>query len=385
MKRIPYASQWIGEDDIETVVATLKSPYLTQGPLVDEFEKEIASYCESKYAVAVNSGTSALHIACLAAGIVKDDEVITSPITFVASSNSVLYCGGRPVFADIKPDTINIDPKEIERKITNKTKAVIPVHFAGNPCNLEEIYNLAKSKGLMVIEDAAHALGAEYKGARVGACKYSDMTILSFHPVKHITTGEGGMILTNSEELYRKLLFRRSHGITRDTEYLTKNDGAWYYEMHALGYNYRITDFQCALGVSQLKKADKFISRRREIAQNYAKAFKSFSGISTLTETPDAKSSYHLYVILVEDRKRVFDFMRNSMITVNVHYIPVYLQPYYRKLGYRPGLCPNAEQYYEQCLSLPMYPRLTDEEQNFVIQKVGAAQTSINLKGSTVK
>lgn len=370
MKRIPYATQWIDDEDIAAVVATLKSSNLTQGPRITEFEKKVAEYCGAKYAVAVNSGTSALHIACKAAGITKDDEVITSPITFVASSNCVLYCGGRPVFADVKEDTINIDPQEIKKKITPKTKAIIPVHFAGNPCEMEEIQTIAKENNLMVIEDAAHAIGAEYHGSKIGSGKYSDMTIFSFHPVKHITTGEGGMVLTNNEELYEKLKFFRSHGITRDPRYIQRNDGSWYYEMHELGYNYRITDIQCALGITQLKRLDNFVERRREIAKRYNEVFSNYDGIATLKEMPQTKSAYHLYVILVKNRKFVFDKLREANIFVNVHYIPVYLQPYYQKLGYEPGLCPNAESYYEKAISIPMFPKLSDDEVNLIIKKI---------------
>jgi len=372
-KPIPYATQWIEADDIDTVVSTLRSAHLTQGPYVVEFEKAVAKYCGAKYAVAVNSGTSALHIACLAAGITKGDEVITSPITFVASANCVFYCGGRPVFADVQASTVNIDPAEIAKKISKKTKAIIPVHFTGNPCEMDKISRIAKKHGLIVIEDAAHALGATYRGSKIGAGKYSDMTILSFHPVKHITTGEGGMVLTNSAELREKLVFYRSHGITRDEKYLTRNDGAWYYEMHRLGFNYRLTDIQSSLGKNQLGKIDKFVARRRAIAKRYDEAFKYSDGITSLGLTRSAKSSYHLYVILVENRRRVFDCLRQAGITVNVHYIPVYLQPYYRSLGYKRGQCPRAEKYYEQCLSIPMYPKLTDQEQGYVIRKINDA------------
>ena len=371
--RIPYATQWIDDEDIAAVVATLKSSNLTQGPRITEFEKKVAEYCGAKYAVAVNSGTSALHIACKAAGIAKDDEVITSPITFVASSNCVLYCGGRPVFADVLPDTITIDPQEIEKKITQNTKAIIPVHFAGQPCDMDAIQAIAKKHGLIVIEDAAHALGAEYHGSKIGSGKYSDMTIFSFHPVKHITTGEGGMVLTNNEELYEKLKFFRSHGITRDKRYLQKNDGIWYYEMHELGYNYRITDLQCALGITQLKRLDAFIERRREIAKRYDEVFNDCNEIGTLKEMPQTKSAYHLYVILVKNRKSVFDKLREINMIVNVHYIPVYFQPYYQKLGYQMGLCPQAEKYYSMAISIPMYPKLTDQEQKYVIDEIKGA------------
>ncbi len=370
MNGIPYATQWIDDDDIAAVVGALKSSNLTQGPLVTQFEKKMAAYCGAKYAVAVNSGTSALHIACLAAGISSGDEVITSPITFVASANCVLYCGGRPVFADVESDTINIAPKEIEKNITPNTKAVIPVHFAGNPCDLEAISAIAKKNDLFVIEDAAHALGAEYKGSKIGSCKYSDMTTLSFHAVKHITTGEGGMVLTNDEELYEKLKLFRSHGITRDDKYLTKNDGIWYYEMHELGLNYRITDIQSALGISQLKKIDNFITRRRQIAKKYDKAFADNAGIAVLPESAAAKSAYHLYPIMVKDRKSIFNKLREADIIVNVHYLPVYIQPYYQKLGYKAGCCPRAESYYQRAISIPMFPKLRDEEVDRVITTI---------------
>jgi len=372
LPRIPYATQWIEDDDIEAVVSALKSTNLTQGPLVDEFEKKVADYCGAKYAIAVNSGTSALHIACLSAGISSGDEVITSPITFVATPNSVLYCGGEPVFADVNEKTINIDPKEITGKISQKTKAIIPVHFAGNPCDMEDIQALAKENGLMIIEDAAHALGAEYKGSKIGSCKYSDMTILSFHAVKHITTGEGGMVLTNDEELYEKLKFYRSHGITRDAKYMKQNDGVWYYEMHKLGFNYRLTDIQCALGISQLGKIDNFVSRRREIAKKYDDAFKEVKAIKLLDETPNSRSSYHLYVIQVENRKNIFNKLRAANIIVNVHYIPVYRQPFYQQLGYANTSCPKAEAYYGRAISIPMYPKMTDEEVDYVIERVTA-------------
>lgn len=373
MKRIPYATQWIEDDDLAAVVAALKSSNLTQGPIVAEFEKQVAQYCGAKYAIAVNSGTSALHIACLAAGISVGDEVVTSPITFVASANCVLYCGGRPVFADVDPATINIDPSEIEKKISPKTKAIIPVHFTGNPCDLESIYNLAKKHNLTVIEDAAHALGAEYQGEKIGACQYSDMAILSFHPVKHITTGEGGMVLTNNEALREKLIFFRSHGITRDPKYMKKQNEDWYYEMHYLGHNYRLTDIQSALGISQLQKIDKFVARRREIAQVYNRAFLDIEGIDFLKESQSAKSAYHLYVILVKKRKNFYNKLRAAGLIVNVHYIPVYLQPYYQRMGYKAGDCPNAEEYYAQAITIPLYPKMAKPRITRVIKAVKEA------------
>ncbi len=378
MKQIPYATQWIEEDDILAVADALRSSNLTQGPLVEEFEKSIAQYCGAKYAVAVNSGTSALHIACLAAGVSLEDEVITSSNTFVASANCILYCGGKPVFADIEADTALIDPTDIRRKITNKTKAIIPVHFAGQPADMEEISKIASENNLKVIEDAAHAIGARYKLAngedwiKVGSCFHSDMTILSFHAVKHITTGEGGMVLTDQQDLYEKLVFFRSHGITRSIKYMAETEGPWYYEMHALGFNYRLTDIQCALGTSQLKKLDKFIVRRKEIAEMYDQAFSRMERIDFIREKQGFDSSRHLYVVLVENRKKVFNWLiAETNIGVNVHYIPVYFHPYYRRLGYERGLCPVAEEYYSRAISIPMFPKLSDEEIKYVIGKIG--------------
>ncbi|MBI5701709.1 UDP-4-amino-4,6-dideoxy-N-acetyl-beta-L-altrosamine transaminase [Candidatus Saganbacteria bacterium] len=382
MVQIPYATQWIDEEDVKEVIEVLRSGYLTQGPRIAEFEKKVADYCGAKYAVVVNSGTAALHAACFAAGIKPGDEVITSPITFVASANCILYCGGKPVFADIQADTINIDPKEIEKKVGSKTKAVIPVHFAGHPCDLEEIADVAKKKKLIVIEDAAHALGAEYKGARIGSCKYSDMAIFCFHATKIITTGEGGMILTNNEEYYRKLLMFRTHGITRDPKIMkNNNEGDWYYEMQYLGYNYRLTDFQCALGIRQMDKLEGFVARRREIAGKYNQAFRDIDGIGLPVEKEQVKSSWHLYPIQIKNnRRKVFEDLRSEGIGGNVHYIPVYLQPYYQKLGYRQGLCRLAEEYYWQCISLPMYPKLTDSDQDYVIKIFCAVLSSVNMR-----
>lgn len=380
MKQIPYATQWIDDEDIKAVVAVLKSSNLTQGPKVEEFEKAVAEYCDSRYAVAVNSGTSALHIAGLAAGIKEGDEVITSPNTFVASSNCVLYCGGKPVFADIEEDTANIDPDEIIKKITKKTKAIIPVHFAGHPCDLEEIKKIAQKYNLIVIEDAAHALGAEYKKSIIGSCKYSDMTILSFHPVKHITTGEGGMILTNSKKYYEKLLMLRTHGITKDKDMLiNKDEGSWYYEMQLLGFNYRITDFQCALGINQLRKLDKFIERRRKIVEKYNKAFSELEEITLPPEREYVKPSWHLYCIRVKkNRNLVFKKLREKGIGVNVHYIPIYFQPYYRKLGYKIGACQRAEKYYQETITLPLYPKMSSKNVSFVINKVNETIKEMN-------
>ncbi|MFH0771199.1 MAG: UDP-4-amino-4,6-dideoxy-N-acetyl-beta-L-altrosamine transaminase [Candidatus Omnitrophota bacterium] len=377
MRRIPYGRQFIDKSDIREVVRVLSSDWITQGPKIKEFEEALCKYTRAKYAVAVSSGTAALHIACLAAGIKTGDEVITSPITFVASANCVLYCGGRPVFADIQRDTVNIDPDEVKKKITERTKAIIPVHFAGHPCDLEEIGRLAKERGLAVIEDAAHALGAKYKNSKIGSCKYSDMTILSFHPVKHITTGEGGAVLTNSKDLYEKLLILRNHGITKEAAKLEKNDGSWYYEQHLLGFNYRITDFQCALGASQLKKLERFIERRREIADIYGKKLLSVDEIILPQEKSYVRSAWHLYCIQLKDSKRrrtVFDRLRKEGIGAQVHYIPVHLQPYYaRHLNYKKGDYPKAEGYYEKAITLPIFFSLSNPKLFFVIEKLKKA------------
>lgn len=367
---IPYGKQTLDDEDIQAVVDVLQSDYLTTGPKVAEFEKKVAAYVGAKYAVAVCNGTAALHIACLAAGITQGDEVITSPITFAASSNCVLYCGGTPVFADIDAETYNIDPKEMEKKITDKTKAIIPVHYTGQPCDMGTIQAIAKKHNLLVIEDAAHALGASYQDKMIGSI--SDMTCFSFHPVKPITTGEGGMVVTDNLEIYKRLLLFRSHGITRDENLMTENQGAWYYQQLELGYNYRITDISCALGCSQLDKLDDFIQRRREIAEKYNKAFSKVNGIKIPKQLEECNSGWHLYMIEVSEknRKRVFDTLRAANIGVNVHYIPVYRHPYYQKHGYQECYCKNAEQFYSRAISLPIFPSLTSEEQQYVIDRV---------------
>lgn len=372
LEYIPYGRQSINQEDVEEVIKVLKSDFITTGPKVMEFEQCVAKYCNVKYGVAVNSGTSALHIACMAASIGNGDEVITTPNTFVASSNAVIYCGGTPVFADILPDTYNIDPKDIERKITSRTKAIIAVHFAGQPCDMEAIHEIAIKYNLIVIEDGAHALGAEYNGKRIGSL--SHMTTFSFHPVKHITTCEGGMVVTDSVELYNKLLLLRSHGITRDEEFMEYPDKAapWYYEQIGLGYNYRISDVQCALGISQMKRLDVFIEKRKKIARRYDEAFKHVEGIITPFQQSGCNSSYHLYPIQITNKERllVFNKLRESNIGVNVHYIPVYTQPYYRKNGYSDVICKNAEQYYDNAISLPIFYEMTEKQQEYVIEKV---------------
>lgn len=368
---IPYGTQSIDEDDIQAVVDVLHSDYLTTGPYIEQFEQKVAKYVGAKYAVAVSNGTAALHVACLAAGIKEGDEVITTPITFAASANCVLYCGGTPVFADIKKDTYNIDPDDIRRKITKNTKAIIVVDFTGQPCELDEIHAIAKEHNLLVIEDGAHALGAKYKGKKVGTL--SDLTTFSFHPVKHITTGEGGMVTTNSKELYQRLLLFRSHGITRDKNLLTCNEGDWYYQQLELGYNYRITDIQCALGISQMNKLDSFIKRRKEIVERYNEVFANEEEIMIPYQKEGCNSSWHLYVIQVRNRKDVFDKLRGAGIGVNVHYIPIYTFPYYQNHGYKEVHCLNAEKLYEGLISLPIYPKLLHEEQEYVIEQVLSA------------
>lgn len=367
---IPYGRQSIDEKDIQAVIDVLQSDYLTTGPKVAEFEQKVADYVGAKYAVAVSNGTAALHIACLAAGIGEGDEVITTPITFAASANCVLYCGGTLVFADVDANTYNIDPKQIESKITDRTKAIIPVHYTGQPCDMDKIWDIAKKHNLMVIEDAAHALGASYKGKMIGS--QSDMTCFSFHPVKPITTGEGGMVVTNDAELYKRLLLFRSHGITRDEELMTENQGGWYYQQLELGYNYRITDISCALGSSQMDKIDQFMAKRREIAKRYNDAFREIKGIRIPYQMEGCKSGWHLYMIQVmkKERKEVFEQLRNAGIGANVHYIPVYQHPYYQKNGYADCFCPNAEEFYSRAISLPIFPELTKEQQQYVMDKV---------------
>ncbi|MBD1397639.1 UDP-4-amino-4,6-dideoxy-N-acetyl-beta-L-altrosamine transaminase [Pontibacter sp. JH31] len=383
---IPYGRQHITEVDIQAVVETLQSDFLTQGPKVAEFEQAFAQYVGAKYAVAVSNGTAALHLCAMALGVNEGSCVITTPITFVASANCVRYCGGTVEFCDIDPATALIDLDKLRQMVESKPKGyysgVIPVDFAGNPVNLEELRKLADEHGLWIIEDACHAPGGYFTDSRgerqlCGNGRYADLAIFSFHPVKHIATGEGGMVTTNDEELYKKLLLYRTHGITRDPALLEENHGGWYMEMQALGYNYRMPDMLCALGISQLSRADEGLARRKEIAQVYDAAFEGFASIAVLGTSPGALDekggtghAYHLYVIQVQDRKGLYDFLREHNIFAQVHYIPAHTMPYYRSLGYRKGDFPEAEHYYSQCLSLPMYPTLTADEQRFVIEKV---------------
>jgi UDP-4-amino-4,6-dideoxy-N-acetyl-beta-L-altrosamine transaminase len=371
---IPYGKQWLDDDDIAAVVEVLRSDWLTTGPWVDEFEQKLADYCGAKHAVAVSNGTVALHLACLAAGLGPGDEGITSPITFLASANCLLYVGARPVFADIRPDTWNIDPADIRKKLTPRTKAIIPVDFGGLPCDLEEIRGIANERGLVVIEDACHAIGARYGGRRVGGTGLADMVCFSFHPVKHITTGEGGAILTQSDEYAARLRTLRHHGMTKDPAVMTRNDGPWYYESHTLGYNGRITDFQCALGLRQLAKLNRFLQRRREIAARYREAFADIEGLSFQQTPSGVEHAYHLFVVHLDparyDRRAVFEGLRDRGIGPQVHYVPVSGQPSMVAAAGEQGPFPHAQRYYEGCLSLPMYPGLRDDELERVIEGV---------------
>ncbi len=384
---IPYGKQLIDTNDIQEVIHVLRSERITQGPKIADFEKKIAKYCHAKYAVAMNSGTSALHIACLIAGIAPGDEAITSPITFVASANSIVYCGATPVFADIDEKTYNISPGELEKKITNRTKAIIAVHFAGQSCDMGSISKIVKraeekyGHKIFIIEDACHALGSIYKNTRVGSCEYSDMAILSFHPVKHITTGEGGVLLTNNEQFHWKAKLLHTHGITSHHEDFKYPDQAlekfdrrgqdlirsWYYEQIHLGYNYRITDIQSALGYSQLKKIEKFRTRRREIVNIYNEAFSNIDNIQIPFESSDCDTNFHLYVLLIDfpkigiSRPQLMSNLKMKGTQTQVHYIPVHTQPFFQRMfGTCWGDCPNAEKYYQKCLSVPLFPGMTD-------------------------
>ncbi|MEN6384144.1 MAG: UDP-4-amino-4,6-dideoxy-N-acetyl-beta-L-altrosamine transaminase [Phycisphaerales bacterium] len=366
MMTYSYGKQSISPGDIQEVTKVFDSPFLTQGPKVKEFEKAICDYTGAKYTVAVANGTAALHIAALAAGIKQGDEVITSPNTFLASANCVLYAGGTVRFADIDNKTACIDPLEIEKHITKATKAIIPVHFAGICCDMEKIAQIAKKHNLLIIEDAAHAIGSEYKGSKVGNCAHSLATIFSFHPVKTITSGEGGAVTTNDKDLYEKLLALRSHGIYRKNR--------WEYEMRDLGFNYRLTDIQAALGISQLKRIGIFAEKRRRLFAMYAEAFKGDERFSLLEEPVYSKACYHLCPLLIDfdkikiSKEELFDKFREKGLFLQVHYIPVHTQPYYQKLGFKWGDFPKAENYYRRELSLPLYPDLTEEDIKVIVK-----------------
>lgn len=393
MKYIPYGRQTIDQSDIDAVTEVLKSDWVTQGPSIQRFETALCEYSGAKYAVAVSSGTAALHCAMYALGIGASDEVITSPITFAASGNCVLYLGGTVRFVDIRPDTYCIDCRKLEEAITLKTKAIVAVDFTGQPCDMDEIKAIAQKHKLAVIDDAAHSLGATYKDKPVGAL--ADMTIFSFHPVKHITTGEGGMIVTNNKMFAEKMRTFRTHGIINNDDRLILKEQAadnenlelsgknpdtrspWYYEMQDLGYNYRISDIQCALGLNQLKKLDSFIIRRLEIVQRYNKAFEKSPYLVTPHQESDRSSAWHLYVLrlrldkMKKSRREVFEELRALNIGVHVHYIPLHLQPYYRTtFGYKRGDFPEAEAYYDSALTIPLFPTMTDDDCERVIKSV---------------
>lgn len=373
MSAIPYGRQWVTEEDIKAVSDVLRSDWLTTGPKVEEFEEAFAAKVGSRYAVALSSGTAALHAAAHAACIGPEDEVITTPMTFAATANCVLYQGGRPVFSDVEPETLLVDASKIEEKITPKTKAIIAVDYAGQPCDYDELKSIAKRHNLTLIADACHALGATYKGRNVGTL--ADMTVFSFHPVKHITTGEGGMVTTDDPELAKRVRVFRNHGITSDHRE-RERCGSWFYEMVDLGYNYRLPDINCALGLSQLKRLDQNVSRRRELAALYNKAFSKIEAVRPLTQKADRKSSWHLYVVKLDlskihtTRKDVFSSLRDEGIGVNVHYIPVYCHPYYQKLGYKKGLCPVAEKAYEEIVTLPLFCAMSDSDAAQVVSAV---------------
>lgn len=375
---LSYGKQSIDEEDELAVLETLCSDYLTQGPKVVEFENAICDYTGVKYCVAVSNGTAALHIAVAALEIGPHFEGITSPITFVASSNALIYNRLRPVFADIDENTYNLDPDKTAIVLSEKTRLIIPIHFAGQAADMDSFSKLAQNHSLHIIEDASHALGSFYKdGSKVGNCKYSDMTTFSFHPVKTITTGEGGAITTNSKELYEKLFFLRSHGITSDPFRLIENPGPWYYEMQMLGFNYRMCDIQAALGVSQMKKLDSFMNRRRTIIQKYNRSFANIDWLRIPYESKGLISCFHLYVVQIDferiglDRKIVMTSLREKNVGTQVHYIPVHTQPYYRQnYGTAVGDFPIAENYYNKCLSLPLFPAMTDQDVEYVIETV---------------
>ena len=379
---IPYGRQNIESDEITAVINVLKSDYLTTGPMVEIFEKKVSDYCGAKHAIAVSNGTAALHIAALALGIGKNDIGITSPNTFLASANCIAYCDATPDFADISMDTYCIQADNLRDKITDHTKLLIPVHFAGHPCEMGTIWEIAKANDLFVIEDAAHAIGSEYKDStgdwvRVGSCRHSHLTIFSFHPVKTVTTGEGGMILTNDEVLAHKCRLLRNHGMEKNSAMFSgipiksASHEPFYYEMQTLGFNYRMTDIQCALGIVQVDRLEEFVEKRRTVWCTYNDAFRDIDGFDTPTEKEGIRSAWHLYVARTENRDRLLNKLREKGIGAHAMYIPVHLQPWYRKqYGFKKGDFPKSEAYFDECVVLPLYPALTEKEQGYIIETV---------------
>ena len=387
---IPYGKQHITEADIAAVVEVLKAPYLTQGPKVQEFEEKFADYVGAKYAVAVANGTAALHLSCIALGVKPGEKVITTPLTFAASANCVLYCGGEIEFCDIDPVTLLLDINEVRQKLEATPKGtyagIIPVDFAGYPVDMEAYRELADEFGCWLLEDACHAPGGIFidsqgKKQSCGNGNFADLAIFSFHPVKHIATGEGGMVTTNDPELYRKVKLLRTHGITKDPELLEENHGGWYYEMQTLGFNYRISDIQCALGISQLDRAAEGLRLRSEIARRYDGVFEG-TEVQPIKVQAGTHHAYHLYVVQVPDRKAMYEHLREKNIFTQIHYIPLHLQPYYRQMGWKKGDFPHAESYYEKCLSLPMYPSLRRKEQSYLIDQIARFPSKINTSFS---
>lgn len=375
---IPYGRQDITQADVDAVVAVLQSDYLTQGPAVARFEQIVCTHVGAKHGLAFNSATSALHIACLALGLGPGDWLWTTPVTFVASANCGLYCGAQVDFVDIDPQTYNLCPFALESKLQKAKqegklpKVVVPVHLCGQPCNMEAIHTLAQKYGFKIIEDASHAIGGKYQGEFIGNCRYSDITVFSFHPVKIITTAEGGMAMTNSDELVHQMTLLRSHGITRDAKYMTHEpDGPWYYQQVGLGFNYRMTELQAALGISQMDRLDAYVSRRHELAKRYDQLLKDLP-VTTPWQHPDSYSGLHLYVIRLQlqkiskNHRQVFEALRDQEIGVNLHYIPVHTQPHYQQMGFKEGDFPQSERYYAEAISLPMYQTLSDSQQNEV-------------------
>jgi UDP-4-amino-4,6-dideoxy-N-acetyl-beta-L-altrosamine transaminase len=392
---IPYSRQWIEQDDIDAVDAVMRSNRITQGPKIEEFERALAKSCGAAGAVAVSNGTAALHLACLAAGVGPGWEVITSPISFVASANCALYCGARPAFVDIEPSAYTLDPDRLEDYLRRAFSAspstrrvILPVHFAGHPCRMVEMQTIAARYGAIVIEDAAHALGARWRDTtgdwhKIGSGSHGRLTTLSFHPVKHITTGEGGAVLSNDADLLERIRMLRSHGITHDPDRIARGQGPWYYEMQSLGYNYRITDMQCALGLQQLARLDRIVARRREIAHRYTAALRDCDTVALPSEHNGAESSFHLYVLQIKldlvgrTKQEIVEELAKREIRTQVHYIPIHLQPYYRKqFGFKEGDFPVAEEYYRRALSIPLYPAMTDGQVSHVIESVRTVLTN---------